>query len=100
MMDPREQKICGCGTVGDAIKVAEKLYIDAAAADCSIWALQVASAFAIIANHVMKKEAGMSQADLTQIALFIGTATIDGLDLNSIADQVAARTARINNRSN
>jgi len=41
-------RLCSCGTVADAVKIAERLFVDTAGSDCPVWALQIATAFRTI----------------------------------------------------
>lgn len=41
-------RLCECGTIADAVKIAERLFVETAGTDCPVWALQIATAFRTI----------------------------------------------------
>lgn len=42
-------RLCKCGDMRDAVRIAEKLFVDSVAADCPTWAIMVSTAYRSIA---------------------------------------------------
>lgn len=61
--------LCHCGTAEEAVKVAEKLFVEMTASDCPVWAFQVGTALKTICiQHLSGKNAGMSMKDVQEAA--------------------------------
>lgn len=56
--------LCHCGTVEEAVKVAEKLFVEMAASDCPVWAFQVGTALKTICIQHLAGSAGMSMLEV------------------------------------
>jgi hypothetical protein len=54
---------CHCGSVGDATKAAEKLFVQIAGTDCPVWAFQIA----VILRHLCINN--LAGSDLTRSKL-------------------------------
>jgi len=58
MTEHQHTKFCHCGTCDEAIAAGEKLAAELIAANCSIWAFQVASIVVLHASEIMNARAG------------------------------------------
>lgn len=50
---PDDINLCGCGTINDAMKTAERIITSALGSDCPVWHVQVAQAYAMMATYAL-----------------------------------------------
>ena len=84
-------RLCECGTLADAIKVAERLFVDTAGADCPVWALQVATAFRTICveAHALNKDVKRKEIEIIVNAIAGGTRK--SIDATALMDAATKR---------
>lgn len=74
---PEDQALCNCGTIKDAIRVAERLFVETHAMNCPAWTLQVAVALRTICARSMVVETGLSVEQVKCLAQQIASVTIE-----------------------
>ena len=61
--------LCGCGSLEQAYAIAEKNVVNAVAADCPLWSLQVSTMMASLSLNLifnMTQDAGANKEDATE----------------------------------
>lgn len=71
----QNDEVCGCGSVGDAIRVAEQLFIDTHSMNCPSWTFQVAVALRTICVRSLVVETGLNVKQIAEFAKDLSTAT-------------------------
>ena len=70
-----EASLCGCGTVADAVRAAERLLIQTSAANCHIWTYAVACALQQMAvEHLLRGGAPAEYVAVTATRIQLTTA--------------------------
>lgn len=60
--------ICHCGTVEEATRVAEKLFVQMTGADCPVWTFQVAVALRTICIDALADGQPLTKKDMAEAA--------------------------------
>lgn len=68
-------RLCECGTIADAVKIAERLFVETAGADCPVWALQIATAFRTICIEAHALDKNIKRKEIELIVNAIVTET-------------------------
>lgn len=68
--------LCHCGTIKDAILVAEQLFVETHAMNCPAWTLQIAVALRTICARSIVVETGLSVEQVKGLAQEISDVTI------------------------
>lgn len=74
---PEDQAMCNCGTIKDAIRVAERLFVETHAMNCPAWTLQIAVALRTICARSIVLETGLTVEQVKCLAQEISAATIE-----------------------
>lgn len=88
--------VCTCGTVHEATKVAEKMFVQIAGSDCPIWALQVGSALQMICLDHLMADAGLSGKDAAKaVTLIMAEVSKHTRPAEELAVEAATRRAEL-----